>query len=105
LNTPYQRFFSFNLSSFIVVSPAALMDPAVGPLLTQIERVGNEVIADSGEGNKARCIELLQVAQKLCIALQNEGQLIDDFLFGVRRHGRASCQMLTRAHSRLTICC
>ncbi|KAF1952674.1 hypothetical protein CC80DRAFT_552172 [Byssothecium circinans] len=58
------------------------MDPAVGSLLNQIEKIGSEVEADAGTTSKAHRRELLQVAQKLCIALQEPGQLVEEFLFG-----------------------
>jgi hypothetical protein len=59
------------------------MDPTIGPLLKQIEELGSEVSASTDAANKAGRRELLQAAQKLCIALQDPGQIVEEFLFGV----------------------
>jgi hypothetical protein len=61
------------------------MDPTVGHLLEKIQQIGSRVTAETGTGLKERQRELLQVAQKLCIALQDPGQLVEEFLFGVRK--------------------
>ncbi|KAF2829409.1 o-methyltransferas-like protein [Ophiobolus disseminans] len=58
------------------------MDPSVAPLLKQIEQLGSRSQTEAGDPGKACRRALLQAAQKLCITLQDPGQLVEEFLFG-----------------------
>lgn len=65
------------------------MDPEVKSLLSRVTETGRllEELA-SFDPDSARCRqarrELLATSQKLTSALQNEGQIVEQYLYGVR---------------------
>lgn len=59
------------------------MDPSVQSLLSDIGSLSDGLIDGNGSVNSQKRRELLNTSQKLCIALQSHGQLVEEFLFGV----------------------
>ena len=60
------------------------MDTAIGVHLHEIERLG-KLMMDQAESSTHSALrrDLLKSAEKLCIALQSPGQVIEQQLFGV----------------------
>jgi hypothetical protein len=64
------------------------MDATVQAQLLEVERLG-KALADSKAGADAQILnELLRASQRLCIALQSPGRLVEEILFGVSFQGR-----------------
>lgn len=58
------------------------MDPAVRDLLSQVNQLGQQLSNAQGSSPDVQR-KLLVTSQKLCIAIQTPGQIVDQFLFGV----------------------
>jgi hypothetical protein len=61
------------------------MDPQVPVLLEQINALGKTVTEGKLDQTHATQRELLDATEKLCIALQHQGQLVETVIFAVGR--------------------
>jgi hypothetical protein len=61
------------------------MDPQVPVLLERINALGKTVTEGKLDQTHATQRELLAASEKLCIALQHQGQLVENVIFAVGR--------------------
>jgi demethylsterigmatocystin 6-O-methyltransferase len=61
------------------------MDPTVTDLLSQVDQLGKQLANTQDDLDSSTDVQrkLFVTSQRLCIALQTPGQIVDQFLFGV----------------------